>query len=327
VPNLRIGDREIRCDEGETVLDALLRSGIAHPYSCRSGACHSCLVRAKSGTAPEAAQGGLSAPMRARGFFLACVAPCASDLVIESASDTDLQVTARVDVLERLAGDVLRLRLVPQGEFECRAGQFVGLVRADGLTRSYSVASLPDVDGYLELHVKILPGGQMSRHLASEVSPGDSMRIRASGGECFYVAGKPDQPLVLAGTGTGLAPLLGVLRDALRCGHRGEILLLHGALDQAGLYARAELDAIARATGNVSVLYSALRPGVEAIDSTPLDRMLFERKPDLSGHRVFICGAPEFVQSVRRQAFLKGASLREIHADAFVTRAHVPSPS
>ncbi len=318
---LRIGEREIECEAGETVLDALLRTGVDHPYSCRSGACLSCLARVKVGEVPESARAGLSAPLRARGFFLPCITPCETDLVIESAGDQELEVKSRIVRREARGGDVIVLRIEPQAAFECRAGQFIQIVRTDGLVRSYSVANLPDIDGNLELHVKVVRGGAMSNYLAKDVAIGDGISIRGPGGSCFYVKGRPDQPLVLAGTGTGIAPLLGILRDALRHEHRGEILVLHGALDPVGLYARPELEAIARANPNVEVLYSALEARGEAIDTRPLDRRLFDRKPSFAQHRVFLCGAPAVVNSLRREVFLRGASLREIHADAFVTRA------
>ena len=87
----------------------------------------------------------------------------------------------------------------------------------DGLARSYSIASLL-TDDSLELHVRVLPEGRMSQWLASTARVGHADGDPGPSGDCFYTAGREDQPLLLAGTGTGLAPLFGIARDALRQG-------------------------------------------------------------------------------------------------------------
>src|ERR1019366_6954129 len=123
---------------------------------------------------------------------------------------------------------------------EYRAGQFVSLFREDGLARSYSLASLPG-EGALELHVRKIPGGAMSGWLYSQALHSQALHsqsldraqpgaqsgvpvwIQGPSGNCFYVPGKADEPLLLAGAGTGLAPLYGIARDALQQGHSGPI--------------------------------------------------------------------------------------------------------
>jgi CDP-4-dehydro-6-deoxyglucose reductase len=320
---LRFAGQPVAMEEGETVLDALLRAGVEHPWSCRSGACQSCLVKAVRGTVPAAAQQGLSATLRATGHFLACVAPAASDLELEPPGGEGAEYATTVLETRRLGSDVLALRLaLPEG-FAARAGQYVSLVRDPGIVRSYSLAGIPEIDDGLELHVRRVEGGVMSRYLFEQLAVGDRLALRGPAGQCFYVPGRAAQPLLLAGTGTGLAPLLGILRDALRCGHEGTITLLHGARDVAGLYARDTLAQIAAEHPNVELILAALdvgsAPPHEVVQGA-LDEILFQRYPNLEGRRVFLCGAPAFVNSTRRRAFLAGASLKEIYADAFLTR-------
>ena len=330
----------------ETVLDGLLRNGIAVASSCRVGACQSCLLRAARGSIPESAQKGLGATLRARGYFLACrwrpEGEGASELV-EIADDATLpSVAAVVRALERPTPDVVRLGLETATPFAYRAGQFVSLARADGLTRSYSLASLPPTEGRaasLEIHVKRLPGGQMSTYLHDVVRVGDRLTVRGPGGDCFYTEGRPRDPLLLAGTGTGLAPLLGIARDALARGHLGPIRLIHGALAAAGLYADAELRALARVHPTFRYEPCVLQPppspapasGSRAAEGDPIPvRDLQEQVLDaLRGHpgvRVFLCGPPELVVGLRRRVFLAGVPLADILADAFITAAP-PTPT
>lgn len=323
---LRYEGAEYEMRPGETVLEGCERVGIAVSSSCRVGSCQSCLMRATSGAIPARSQAGLRPTLRVRGYFLPCVCTPTEDLAI-AAADEGLSTEVVLESRERLSSTVVRLRFRPAIPFEYRAGQFVSFFRDDGLVRSYSLASLPD-DPWLEIHVREVPNGAMSTFLSRKVHVGDRLRIRGPAGECFYVDGDPDAPLLLLGTGTGLAPLVGVLRDALRHGHRGPISIVHGARDPRGLYLVDELRAFDREHRNVQYRASVLE-GEPASDLfvEPLEATLARLHPSLAGHRVVLAGDPEIVQRLRRKAFLAGASMNAIVADEFVVaRPAAPEP-
>jgi NAD(P)H-flavin reductase len=302
---------------GETVLNGLLRNGVHVTSSCRVGACQTCLMRATSGAVPAASQYGLKDTMKARGYFLSCVCRPEEDLELKGAG-ADVQVPATITELEKLSPSVVRVRLKPERPLDYRAGQYAVILRKDGLARSYSLASLP-TDDALEMHVRKLPQGRMSSWLFDEAVVGESVVLQGPSGECFYMAGQPEQPLLLAGTGTGLAPLYGVLRDALLQGHTGPIWLFHGAVEPSGLYLVSELRVIAASHPNVRYVPCVLR-GEEAGDVRvgPLDQVLFKELPKLKGFRAFVCGDPALVAALKKKIFLAGAPLKEIFADAFL---------
>ena len=145
----------------------------------------------------------------------------------------------------RLSEDVLRVRLRPEAPFEYRAGQYVTLLRADGLARSYSLASLPR-EGRWSCTCACSRAERMSGWLRRR--PGRETRCgsrgpRASASTC---PGRPEQPLLLAGTGTGLAPLYGIVRDALDAGpHRAPSGSSTGPGTPRGLYLVEELRELA----------------------------------------------------------------------------------
>ena len=233
---------------------------------------------------------------------------------------------ATIVALADLSPSVKQVRLRPERSLDFRAGQYVTLVRQDGLARSYSIASLPE-DGAIELHVRLVPSGKMSGWLHHEARPGDQLTMLGPSGECFYVPGKEDQPLLLAGTGTGLAPLWGVLRDALRCGHRAPIHVFHGAVDQRGLYLCDEIRELARLHGHVSytpvVLNAEGSPDAAAGTAIgAIDRVILERFPQLAEWRAYVAGDPEIVRSLKMKLFLAGAGSRDIFADAFLHSAN-----
>jgi NAD(P)H-flavin reductase len=220
---------------------------------------------------------------------------------------------------------VMRVRLRTETPLDYYAGQFVTVFRDDGLARSYSLASLPH-ENELELHVRKIPGGAMSEwlHRLAEnlAGPDTPLWLQGPSGNCFYTPGNNEEPLLLAGTGTGLAPLYGVLRDALLQGHRGPVWLFHGALTPAGLYLRKELAELCAAHPNFHYVRSVLREGAETgVEVGELDKCILSRFPSVQGWKGYICGDPALVNSLRRKLFLAGMASKAIYADAFVPSA------
>jgi ferredoxin-NADP reductase len=250
---------------GETLLTGLTRQGVMIPSFCRTGVCQTCLVRATKGQPPPESQVGVAEPLVQSGCFLAC--QCLPDGPLEvEACDAIGTFSTRVARVEALSQQVLRVELeVPEG-FEYRAGQFVQLEREGGVTRPFSLASVPG-SPHLELHVLLRSGGLMSQWLRwAERQP---ITLRGPFGECFYFEGELDRPLLLAGTGTGLAPLLGVTRAALAAGHRGAIHLYHGSTTRDGLYLFDTLRALTESAPQLRVFGSLLEAAEEAVATVP----------------------------------------------------------
>ncbi|MCA9492308.1 MAG: 2Fe-2S iron-sulfur cluster binding domain-containing protein [Myxococcales bacterium] len=315
----------IEVADGETVLECLERVGCAPPSSCRAGTCQSCLMKATSGSPPPAAQQGLKDAWREQGLFLACACRPTADLVVVDADAGGIEVSGILAAREVLSDEVVRVRLATAAPFDYRAGQFVSVIRpSDRFTRPYSLASLPS-DPYLELHIRRVPGGRMSTWLCDEAAIGASVQLRGPAGECFYVAAE-DQPLVLAGTSTGLAPLVGVVRDALDRGHHGPIALFHGSVRASGLYLADELDELA-AYPNVTVVRSVLEgPAPDGVVQEGLDELVLGSGHDLKAARAWLCGAPELVRLLKKKLFLAGMPLKAIASDPF-QQATTASPA
>jgi ferredoxin-NADP reductase len=163
----------------------------------------------------------------------------------------------------------------------------------------------------------------MSNWLHDDVAPGHRLEVRGPAGDCFYLTGRPEQPILLAGTGTGLAPLYAIVRDALHHGHTGPIRLYHGALNPAGLYLVDELTQLAAEYANFTYVRSVLNAD-DALDAGlrvgNLENMILSDTPSFAGWRVFLCGNPELVKNLRKRIFLAGAKMKEIYSDAFVMR-------
>ena len=316
--NIRYDNKRYGLAENQSVLDCLNGHGVPIPYSCRVGVCQTCLMCAKSGIPPAASQNGLKDSLRLSGHFLACVCQPTEDLDVALPDDELLSAHAIVHKLELLSHDIMRVDLELLSPLDYRAGQFINLVRDSSHVRSYSIASVPRFDKYLQLHVRRLPHGRVSGWIHEELSIGQRVEMRGPAGDCIYVPGKPEQAISLIGTGSGLAPLYGILRDALDQGHYGPIRLFHGSRDLHGLYLMDELRELETHHPNFS--YFPCLSGSHVPSGFTAGRVheaALQKTPELKGWRIFLCGHPEMVKITRKKAFLAGASLQDIHADAF----------
>lgn len=306
----------------ETLLDGLLRSGYAIPYGCKGGVCQSCLLQSPEGkNIPAAAQSGLKAAQVEQGLFLGCACVPEENFRAQAVDVLGQTTTCRVvDVLD-LNERIFRLRL--SGDIAFRAGQYVTLWRDASTARSYSIASVQGHDAFLEFHIKHLPGGAFSAWARNTLTTGDTLQVQGPLGQCFYATMPLHTPLFLCGIGTGLAPLYGIARDALLSGHSGEIALMLGAESAESFYLVPELLTLAQNFPNFEVNFVALNAAKSAVPPTHLIegnlyQTVGDRIGDFSGKTVYLCGGESFVRKMKKQCFLAGAAMRNIHSDAFL---------
>ncbi len=304
----------------ETVLDALLRQGISIPYSCRAGACQSCIMQVAEGKVPAAAQEGLKETFKAQGYFLACICKPENNLTIRMPSLADTTVPVILIGKEALCHNVMLLRLKPEALFECRPGQYISLIRGDGLARSYSIANIPEQDGFLEIHIRYVPNGAMSVWAFEKAEMDDLLHIRGPAGECFYV---PDTAkefgMLLVGTGTGLAPLYAIVKEALRQKHQGKILLIHGALQSKDLYCVQALRKLAAQYPQFRYIPCIAKgEGTEDIEVGNIEDIVGTYLPEVKDLRAYICGDPTIVEMLKKTIFMAGVASQHIHSDAFL---------
>ena len=308
-------------NKDESVLDCLSRNGVSVPHSCKSGVCQSCLMQVTAGEVPEAAKKGLKPTYIKQALFLACQCWPEQDLGVKLPDGGGIDTRGIIVGKEMLNQNVMRLVLMPEGEFTCEPGQYLTLINDDGVARSYSVANDPVGEGHIELHIRLLKDGVMSNFLRDKAELRGSVIVRGPAGNCFYVGEEDrDYPIVLAGTGTGLAPIYGVAKQALAQGHKGEIQLFHGALQDVDLYLVPQLQKLAESHPNFHYAPCVLNgdTGKFYLPGNIEDIVMAAMPTDKARTRLFLCGAPEMVSALKRKAFLSGLASKHIFADAFL---------
>ena len=302
-------------EAGEDVLSALLRAKIDAPHSCRAGNCQTCIHKAIDGTPPGASQEGLTEAQKALGYFLPCICVPNSNLSIVPVGEVGDRYEAAAREIEFLAPDVVRLSLDHDPAFKYRPGQFLELIANNDLKRHYSIASFQETSDHLELHIKIHPNGEMSRYISEGLKVGSKLQIAGPLGTCIYEGVDPDQPIVLVGAGTGLSPLVGIKREALYRSHRGPIRLYHGARTRGGLYMHDYLEALSKKHNNFD--YVSCRLDSDFEEERDIASVVLNREANLSDATFFLCGGAGLVNRLKRELFMKGASLKKIRSDVF----------
>lgn len=297
----------------ESALEALIRGGAPISYSCRKGSCHACMLRVHDGDLGPGAQRGLSSALAESGHFLPCCCYPASDLVVGRADLRRVLVRAQIRDKQPLSATVTKLLLEPETTFDWEPGQYLNLRRSDGLTRSYSIASIAEEDFLIELHVKRLDNGRMSGWIHDDLAIGDAVEIQGPFGGCVYRHADAGRELLLLGTGTGLAPLIGIAREALRHGHHGPIRLYHGTRSWDELYLHAALQRLVSAYPNFEYVpcLSTTERAVRVTDAA------FAARGEAAGSVVYLCGNPDMVYEGRYRAVLAGVTRADILADPF----------
>lgn len=326
---LKFDDREFTLAPWESVLDCLLRHGVAIPYACKAGMCQACLVRAVDCSASEESRKWIKPELQARGFTLACQWVPDGDVAAALPGVEDFALQTRLLRLTPLNAAVLRLELEfcdRRERFSCRPGQYVTLTNPAGVSRSYSVANDPAQDGFLELHVSRTQHGLFTGWLFGTARPGDLLYLRGPHGSCHYGnVDDPAAPLLLAGNGTGLAPLYGIVRDALARGHHGQLTLIHGGRSAEQLYLVAELQDLAARHPNLRYLPCSIEPpatagisqgSIEAL----VQQVLGKTTAPAARMQAFVCGSPALVHDLRKQLYLLGLRAANIHCDPFTER-------
>ena len=312
MPELRVGERQWSVAAGSNLLDALNQAGMAVPYSCRAGSCHACLVRCVQGLPSDSRPDALSDEQRRLGWRLACQCQVNEDLQVETFDPLRDGLSAVVQGADWLSSTVLRLRLQPERNLRYQAGQHLVLWTASGVERPYSLASLPEEDRFLEFHLDCRQPGAFS-DVARELKPGDPLRLgELRGGALHYDPDWQSRPLWLLAAGTGLAPLFGVLREALRQDHQGAIRVIHLAHDAGEHYLAKPLAALAANHPNLSV---------ELLTPAELPLALGQLRLTSRQTLALLCGHPDSVDTFARRLYLSGLPRNQLLADVFLPRA------
>ncbi len=331
-------NRSFSVAAGQSLLDAALDASLNLPYSCKGGNCGSCRARLLQGDVyyPNGRPLGLSEAEVAEGFILLCQAHAHSDVCIETfemaAPEQSVvkRLPARIERASPLSHDVMGLFLrLPAAEiFSFQPGQHVDIMLPGGRRRSYSIASPPHDSRLLELHVRRVAGGAFSEQLFSSERATALLNLEGPLGQFVYrrdvewsgvhTPGVAAAPLLLIGGGTGLAPLLSILRHVIENGIERDIAMYWGVRSEGDLYAQGRLETLAARTGRLRYVPVLSEPGPTWSGSHGfVHEAVLSDIADLTQHEVYAAGPPALIEIVRRELGARGVGAERLFFESF----------
>jgi ferredoxin-NAD(P)+ reductase (naphthalene dioxygenase ferredoxin-specific) len=319
-------DRLIDAPAGANLLAILREHAIPISYSCTAGRCGTCRCKVLDGNVADAVEPGRFIDAGGGQHALACTSILTGDCTIEIPEPDEVVchparvLKAAVTELERVTHDIVRLRLRPARPLAFSPGQYATLQFTPAHIRPYSMAGLPD-DEELEFHIRIVKEGLVSGHVDRALRVGDAVRVTGPLGTS-YLRTRHDGPMLCVAGGTGLAPVLSIVRGALESGMRNDIHLYFGVRGPRDIYCTDELARLATCFSNLRVHVVVAEGNRDAsLRSGIVTEAVANDWTSLSGWRAYLCGAPPMVDAASLVVRERGIDADHIYADAFYAKA------
>ncbi len=280
---------------------------------------------------------GLSAADAAAGHILLCQALPRSDLELELTEVRPAhergasRLPCRVERATLAAHDVmvLLLRPPPAVDFSFRAGQYVDIMLPDDARRSFSIASPPHDARLLELHVRRVPGGRLAHWLFGSgegTAPAGAAALQGSlitiegpyGSLCYGEAARPHGPVLLVGGGTGVAPLLSILRHLIHSQIQRELILYWGVRGTRDLYAEREISQLVSRAVHMRYVPVLSEPDPGWTGRTGfVHAAVLQDRGHMGDCEIYAAGPPAMIEAVRREFPRQGAAPAQLYCDSF----------
>ena len=317
--------RVLNVRPGANLLEVLRENQVPMSYSCAAGRCGTCRCRVLDGEVLDSGK-EVQRPLDGEPqFVLACQTTLTQPCTIEIPEPDEIVVhparivKASVVAVEDMTHDIKRLRLRAAKPLEFSPGQYAHLQFTPEHVRPYSMAGLGH-DDELEFHVRLVPQGRVTGYIANALKPGDAVRVSGPLGTA-YLRRKHEGPMLCVAGGTGLAPILSIIRGALAEGMRNPIHLYFGVRSPRDIYGLPWLQELQRVHPSLQV-HVVVTAGADPREhrSGLVTDAIDSDLGDLSGWRAYLCGSPPMVEATTLVARRKGVAGDRIYADAFYTQ-------
>ena len=211
-------------------------------------------------------------------------------------------VRAQVTAVHRQTPDTVTLRLRPTRTWKgFDAGQYLRVsVLVDGVLRSrcYSPANAATSGDHIELTVKAHPGGLVSGYLHANAEPGLVVDISQAEGTFRLPATRPGRLLLISG-GSGITPVMSMLRTLCAEGHRGDVTFLHYAYTESDVPYLLELRALANRHDNVHLVLAYTEATDGDLKGLFGHEHLAKAEPAFKDAQTYLCGPGGLMRGVR----------------------------
>lgn len=300
-------------EEGQSLLDAALRSGVYLPHACLHGVCSTCKIVVTEGEVDigEASPFALLDEERADGLALACCAMPLADLVIEAdvenepdaerhrVGDFQAVVTSIKDIAPRIRSIFLA---VAGDGLDFQAGQYINLSIAglESPPRAFSIASPPSSSNVIELNVALIEGGEVTHYLHNALQVGEVLSVSGPYGQ-FYVRKSLPEPIIFLAAGSGLSGVKSMVMELVENNDPRPITLIYGAHSEQEVYYWDLFEQYAREHASFTLLLAVSGNASPSSDDEQWDclqeLLLDHYDGKFDGYNAYVCGSPSMVDS------------------------------
>jgi ferredoxin-NADP reductase len=232
------------------------------------------------------------------------------------------RILAKVIAVREETHDVKTFVLRPNARFGAyRPGTHVGVhVVIDGrrAVRRYSLSSAPDASGHVSITVKRVPSGLVSNHLADAIAPGHVLELTAPEGQ-FTLPSVIPEKLLMISAGSGITPVMSMLRHLVAVRSGAQITFLHFARTPRDVIFAAELEDIVRSAPNVRVVLCVEQGDAHwsGLTGRFSEELLLNTAPDFRSTDTYLCGPGGFMRAVMQGFERAGADLSRLRYERF----------
>lgn len=324
-------EKEYTVEGGDSLLSTLIEEEIFIPSACGGkGSCGYCKVKVTEGGGDilPTELGYVTPEEQKAGIRLSCQLKVKTELKIEipeelfNVKQFDYTVSSMEDVTDKIRH--LKLQLPENASIDFKPGQYVQILTPvykesdEEVYRAYSIASSPVNRNAIELLIGYVPEGICTTYIHKYLKKNDTLTIVGPFGDFYYR--DTDREMVMVGIGTGMAPLLSILRYMRDHGIQRRGTFYFGARTRKDLFLTEEIDAISRELKDIEVVYTLSRPTPECNWEGPVGRvndLLDQRLGDCSELEAYLCGSPLMIDAVMDVFQTKGFPMEHVHYDKF----------
>jgi CDP-4-dehydro-6-deoxyglucose reductase/ferredoxin-NAD(P)+ reductase (naphthalene dioxygenase ferredoxin-specific) len=228
----------------------------------------------------------------------------------------------RVDALTDLTHDIreLSLAILSGGPFVFYAGQYVQIEFSPGRSGHYSIASMP-AEEQLVFQLRRAPQGHAGSYLVDKIRPGAAVKVSGPLGSS-YLRDAHAGPVLLVAGGSGLAPILSILRTLLARGGGTRTMLYFGVRGERDVYHEDVLARLAAGYPNFSYQIVLSQPeGESARRKGLVHQAVAEDLDNVAGYTAYLAGPLPMVKAANQLLLARGMVREDIHADALRMQA------
>lgn len=309
-------------ESGQNLLEVLNANGVPVSYSCMSGRCGTCRCKVIEGDVRDSGPETGRPPVNGERYVLACQSVLNESCTIEIPEMDEVVVhparivKGTVVSIEEATHDIRKIRVKLAKPLSFSPGQYATLQFTPEHIRPYSMAGLPD-DDEMEFQIRKVPGGRVTEYVFDHLAVGSAIRISGPLGTA-YLRRKHTGPMLCVGGGTGLAPVLSIVRGALAAAMNNPIHLYFGVRSAQDLYDVERLQDLAARHPHVRVhIVVAVGEAPAGMRSGLVTDAIEADLANLAGWRAYLCGAPAMVEALSLLTSRLGLDPNHVHADAF----------